>query len=58
MNHGEILQPNKCRGTFGCIDTDDTKDSQKRAYRGLQGRSADKVVRISIKVHDQATEAR
>ena len=57
MNHGEILQPNKCRGTFGRICTHVTKDSQKRAYRGLQGRSADKVVRISIKVHDQAPEA-
>ena len=57
MNHGEILQPNKYRGTFGHICTHVTKNHQKRAFRSLQGRSADKVVRISIKVHDQAAEA-
>ena len=58
MNRGEILQPQKRSRNFGHFYTHDAKDSRKRAYRGLQGRSADKVVRISIKVHDQATEAR
>ena len=58
MEFGEILQPEECSRDVRHFDTDDAKDRRKRANRGLQGRSTDKVVRISIKVHDQAAEAR